>query len=457
METAEKSLIMRIRDRVDMVAEKSPARLVLLVFASIIAIVTALLQLPIATADGTRAPFVDSLFTATSAVCVTGLVTVDTATYWSTFGQAVIIVGVGIGGLGVMTLASILALAVSRHIGLTQRLLTANETKTRLGDVGTLIRAVIITSLVVEGGIALVLFPRFLAIEDSVGSALWHSIFMALSVFNNAGFVILPEGLTAHVGDWWMSLPIVLGSILGALGFPVLMNIARRWRNPRRWALHTKLTLTTYGLLSLGTLIMIPALEWRNQSTFGPLSISEKILASLVLSVNARSSGLATIDPGQMRESTWFFQDALMFVGGGTASTAGGIKVTTLAVLVLAIVAEARGDRDIEVFRRRIPPQTVRLAVAVAFIGATLVGVATLSLLIISDFSLNEVLYEVISAFATVGLTTGITPALPDAGKYVLVLLMFAGRIGTMTVAAALALRSNLRVIRMPEERPSVG
>lgn len=439
-------------------AEKSPARLVVIVFVTIIVVVTALLSMPHATNENGRAPFVDALFTATSAVAVTGLTTLDTATYWSTFGQAVIIIGVGIGGLGIMTLASILALAVSRHIGLAQRMLTANETRTeKLGEVGTLVRAVIITSLTVESVIALILFPRFLADGESIGSALWNSVFMSISIFNNAGFVILPEGLAPHVGDWWLGLPIVVGTFLGAIGFPVLMNLARRWRHPRTWSLHAKLTLSVYGVLSLVTFFAIPAFEWSNEKTFAPLAWPDKILAALVLSVNSRSSGLSTLEIGDMRETTWLFQEAMMFVGGGTASTAGGIKVTTLAVLVLAIVAEARGNKDIEVFQRRIPPDTLRLAVSVAFIGATLVGVSAVFLLAMTDFRLNVVLYEVVSAFGTVGLSTGITADLPESGKLVLTFLMFAGRIGTMTVAAALALRSKPRVIRMPEERPSVG
>ncbi|PFG40336.1 Trk-type K+ transport system membrane component [Georgenia soli] len=451
------------RDWLDHVARNSPARLALLVFASIIAVVTTLLSLPAATADGVRAPFADALFTATSAVCVTGLVTVDTATYWSAFGHAVILVGIKIGGLGVMTLASILGLAVSRRIGLTQRMLAASETRTRLGEVGSLVRAVIAASLAIEGALTLVLVPRFLTLGESFGQALWHGLFMALSIFNNAGFVIIEGGLGPFVGDWWLGLPIVVGTAIGAIGFPVILDVARSFRERRRrppwarWNLHTKLTLSTYGLLMAGSILAIGAFEWTNPDTFGRLPFDEKVLASLVQGTNVRSSGLATVDPAELREATWFLSDALMFVGGGSASTAGGIKVTTFAVLVLAIVAEARGDRDVEAFGRRIGSTTVRLAVSVAFLGSTLVGVATLALLTLTDLHLDVILYEVISAFATVGLSTGITPDLPDAGKYVLSALMFAGRTGTMTMAAALALRERRRVIRMPNERPVIG
>nr|WP_240646178.1 potassium transporter TrkG [Georgenia sp. SYP-B2076] len=446
------------RDWLDHIARSSPARLALLVFASIIAVETALLSLPAATASGDRAPFIDALFTATSAVCVTGLTTVDTATYWSPLGQAVVLVGIKIGGLGVMTLASILGLAVSRRIGLTQRMLAASETKTtRLGEVGTLVRAVLVASLTVEGALTLILVPRFLTLGESLGQSLWHGVFMALSIFNNAGFVIIEGGLTPFVGDWWLGLPIVVGTFIGAIGFPVILNVARLWRTPKKWTLHAKLTLVTSGGLAVVAMLVFALFEWTNRDTLAGLPFDEKILASMVHGMTPRSSGLSTVDVGDMREATWFFTDALMFVGGGSASTAGGIKVSTLAVLLLAIVAEARGDRDIEAFGRRIGSSTVRLAVSVAFIGATLVGVSTLLLLMVTDLRLDVILFEVISAFATCGLSTGITPGLPDSGKYVLTVLMFAGRTGTITVAAALALRERRRVIRMPHERPIIG
>lgn len=446
------------RDWVDDVARESPARMALLVFFSIILTVTGLLLLPIAKAGPGGAAVVDAVFTATSAVAVTGLVTVDTATYWSTFGQGVILVAIKVGGLGIMTLASILGLAVSRRIGLTQRMLTASETgTTALGEVGTLVRAVLVASLTVEGLLAVVLLPRFLLLGESAGTALWHAVFMALSIFNNAGFVILPDGLAPFVGDWWMGLTIVVGTAVGAVGFPVILELSRRWRTPRRWSLHTKLTLVTYTVLATGTAVVIGFLEWTNPGTVGDHPADVKVLNALVAAVNSRSSGLSLVDVGQMREASWFLQDALMFVGGGSASTAGGIKVTTFAVLVLAILAEARGDRDLEAFGRRVGSSTVRLAVSVAFLGAMLVGVATLLLLTLTDFHLDVVLFEVISAFGTVGLSTGLSGELPTAGKYVLSTLMFAGRTGTITLAAALAMRERRRVIRYPDERPIIG
>jgi trk system potassium uptake protein TrkH len=444
------------REIVDRAARQSPARLALSTFAAVIGLFTLLLLLPQATADGHRAPFADALFTATSAVCITGLTVVDTGTYWSTFGQAVILVGIKIGGLGVMTLASLLGLAVSRRLGLTQRLLAASETKiARLGEVGSLLTVIVVTSTSLEVAIAGALFPRFLVLHESVGEAAWHAIFYGVSAFNNAGFVPTAAGLTADPADWWLGAPIALGVFIGSLGFPVILNLAQRRTKVRLWSLHTKLTVATSTALWVAGSVLIGAIEWSRTDTYGALTGSGKALAAVFAGVMPRSGGFTTVDVGQMHEASWLITDALMFVGGGSASTAGGIKVTTLAVMILAIVAEARGDRDVEAYGRRIPPETTRLAVAVVFIGATIVLVSSLILLEVTGEPLDRVLFEVISAFGTVGLSTGM--ALPESAKYLLSALMFVGRTGTMTVAAALALRDRRRVIRYPEERPIIG
>jgi potassium uptake TrkH family protein len=447
------------RELVDRLARQSPARLALGVFAGVIAVFTALLSTPWATASGERAPFVDALFTATSAVCVTGLVTQDTGTYWSTAGHVVILVAIKIGGLGVMTLASILGLAVSRRIGLTQRLLVTSETKTtRLGEVGSLVRTVIVTSTALEVVIALILLPRLRMLGDGWGEAAWHALFYAISSFNNAGFVPTAEGLLPYAGDWWVLLPIIVGVFIGSLGFPVILNVARTWRRPRRWSLHAKLTVTTSAALVAFGAIVVAAFEWTNPATLRGLDWNETLLASLFAGVMPRSGGFSTVNIADMHEGTWLLQDALMFVGGGSASTAGGIKVTTLAVMLLAIIAEARGDRDVEAFGRRIPREALQVAIAVSLVSATIVLAASMLIMAIEpQATLDVVLFEVISAFATCGLSTGLTATLPDAGQYVLTVLMFIGRTGTMTLAAALALRSRRRVIRLPEERPIIG
>jgi potassium uptake TrkH family protein len=450
-----------LRGRLDEAARSSPARLALSVFALVILAFSALLSLPQATAAGQRAPYVDALFTAASAVCVTGLTTVDTATYWSTSGQVIIMVAIKVGGLGILTLASLLGLAVSRRLGLRQRLIAASETKAmRLGEVGSLLRAIIVASTTVELSIAALLVPSFLAEGEGLGPSLYHSLFYGISSFNNAGFALHQGSLEAWAGDPFVLAPIGIGVFIGGLGFPVLLTIARDWRRRgrvRRWNLHTRLTLTTTLIVLAFSIVLFALLEWTNPATMGHMGTGQKVLTAAFHGLMPRSAGFSTVDVAHMHPGTWLLQDVMMFIGGGSASTAGGIKVTTLAVLVLATVAEARGDRDVEAFGRRIPPGTLRLAVTVLLAGATLVVTASLVLLAITDRSLDVVLFEVTSAFATCGLSTGLSAELPDSGKYVLTALMFAGRTGTITLAAALALRERRRVIRLPEERPIVG
>ncbi len=451
-----------LREWVDQVAREYPARLAMTVFAAVISIFTVLLLAPFATASGQRAPFVDALFTATSAVCITGLVVVDTGEYWSDYGRVVILTGIKVGGLGVMTIASLLGMAVSKRIGLTQRLLTASEIKSsRLGEVGTLVRIIIVTATTIEAIIALVLLPRFLSLGESVGDAVWHSVFYGISAFNNAGFVPTPEGLEPYAADWLIVLPIGLGLLVGALGFPVIHNLVvtrhegRRW--VRSWSLHTKLTMATSFALLIAGMVLISTLERDNERTLAGQDPWHRLLSVFFTAVNPRSGGFSTVDTGDLRQETWLVIDALMFVGGGSASTAGGIKVTTLAVMLLAIVAEARGDRDIEVFGRRVPRDTLRLSIAVVFIGATAVLISCVALLRMTEFPLSQILFEVLSAYATVGLSTGITGLLPDAAKYWLCALMFLGRVGTISVLGALALRDRRRIVRFPEERPIIG
>ncbi len=451
-------LLTSLRDLVDRIAQSSPARLALIVFAVVVAAFSFLLWLPVSSAPGVETELEDAVFTATSAVTVTGLTTVPTGTHWSFFGQFVIMIAMQIGGLGTLTMTSILALAVGRKLGLRSRLLTQEALNIgRLGEVGSLLRVVVLVSVSFELAIAVILIPRFAMLGESWGDAAWHGVFYAISAFNNAGFIPTEEGLNPFASDWWVLLPIIVGVFVGSLGFPALLNLLQLWRTPRRWSLHAKLTLSTsLALLVFGSLV-VAAFEWTNERTFAPMDADATILASLFAGVMPRSGGFSTVDTGEMHEGTWLLLDALMFVGGGSASTAGGIRVTTMAVMLLAIVAEARGDRDVEAFGRRIPREALQVAIAVSLVSATIVLVASLAMLAVTGLTLDVILFEVISAFATVGLSTGLTADLPDAGKYVLALLMFVGRTGTMTLAAALALRSRRRVIRYPEERPIIG
>ena len=451
------SFIYRSQLTFNQFALRYPARLTLLVFSLLIILITGLLLLPIANTQGGITPFIDAFFTAVSAVCVTGLTVVDTATYWTMFGQIVIAIGITLGGLGVMTMASLLALAVSRRLGLTQRLLSQDDTQGRMGDALTLIRGVLVTTLVAEVVLFIVVAPAFLRQGHSVWGSIWDALFMSISAFNNAGFVVMEEGLAAYVGNWLVMLPLILAAFVGAIGFPVIVDLRRRWRHPKSLSLHSKITLTTYIALAVATGLIIAALEWNNPYTFGDLNFSEKALNTIVGAINTRSLGISAIDVSQMTGASWLVQDISMFIGGGSGSHAGGIKVTTFTILVLAAWAEARGRRDVEAFRRRLPQNTIRQAVAVLLVAVVLVLSVSAILLVITPFTLDRILFEVISAFGTVGLSTGITSALPPAAKLLLALVMVVGRVGPMTFAAGLALRERRSFIRMPEERPIVG
>ncbi|GGC81085.1 potassium transporter Trk [Tersicoccus solisilvae] len=446
------------RDFIDRLAGSSPARLALITFACIVLVFTGLLSLPWATRSGDVTPLHDALFTAVSAVCVTGLTVVSTATHWSAFGQVVILLAIQIGGLGVLTLASILAMAVSRRLGVRGKLIALEEMNIgRLGEVGALLRIVVTTSVAIEFAIAVVLTPRFMLLGEPLGQAVWHAVFYAISAFNNAGFTPHSDGIVPYGEDPWILLPLMAGVFIGSLGFPVIMVLLFTRARFRAWTLHAKLTIeVSLVLLVLGS-VAWGAFEWSNPATIGSMSTPDKILHAVFASVMMRSGGFNLVDMNHLDQTSVLVTDALMFAGGGSASTAGGIKVTTIAVVVLAIVAEARGDADVRSHGRTIPPSVMRVAMAVIAISATMVMVATAVLLQISRQPLDRVLFEVISAFATVGLSNGLSVELPPVGKDVLSVLMFLGRMGPITVSTALALRQRRTLYHFPEERPILG
>ena len=455
--------------------QSSPARFALLVFTGLILVWTALLSLPIATRSGTMTPLADSLFTAVSAICVTGLSTVNMAEHWSLFGDLVILTGLQIGGIGVLTLASILGVTVTRRLGLRQRLLAASDTNPArtskgssesqavgLGEMGGLLAAVAISLLVIEAVLTMLITPRLVAAGYGIGEAIWYGFYLAASAFTNTGFVPMPEGLQPYSTDTYLLGVLALGVFLGSIGFPVIFAlyrfvVGRGWQTHKRLGLHAKLTLTTTIAFVILGWIAIGALEADNPGTFGHQNFWQTLMQSGYMSVMTRSGGLGVIDPNEMNGSTMLVMDMLMFVGGGSASTAGGIKVTTIAVLFLAAYAEARGYQNVQVFERSIPNEVVRLAVSIVIWGATIVAAATVTILHLTKLPLDVVLFEVISAFGTCGLSTGLSETLPDAGKYVLAATMWAGRVGTVTLAAAIAATSRRRMFTLPEERPIVG
>jgi trk system potassium uptake protein TrkH len=438
---------------------RHPAQTVAAAFAVGILVGTLLLALPPARAGPGAAPLHVATFTATSAVCVTGLVVTDTATYWSTLGQVLIMLLIQAGGLGFMALASLLALAMSRRLGLRQRLLAQTEINVaQLGDTRRVLLGVAAFSVAFEVLAAAVLTGRlWLGYGEPFGRAAWLGLFHAVSAFNNAGFALYSDNLVGFVDDGWVSLTVTLAVIAGGLGFPVLIELVRRPARPGRWTLHTKLTLTmTWVLLAVGTLAIL-GFEWSNPATFGPLDLPGKLLAGFFHGANPRTAGFNSVDYAAMGETSWLVTDVLMFIGAGSAGTSGGIRVTTLAVLVLMVSAEARGRSTVNAFGRRIPHAAQRQALAVALIGLGAVVLATLAITAQSGLPLSRTLFEAFSAFGTVGLTTGITPQLPLSSQNVLILLMFLGRTGPITLATALALREREPRYRYPEERPIIG
>ncbi|MEU2915647.1 TrkH family potassium uptake protein [Streptomyces massasporeus] len=441
-----------------------PARTVVLAFAGVIALGTGLLALPVAAEDGTATGLVTALFTSTSAVCVTGLAVVDTGTYWSGFGEGVILALIQVGGFGIMTMASLLALLVSGKLRLRLQLTAQAETKSLgIGDVRRVLLGVAGTTLIVELAVGAVLSLRFrFGYGNSIGDAAYSGYFHAVSAFNNAGFGLHADSLTRYAQDPWVTLPIAVAVILGGLGFPVLLELLRhrnrhRTTGRRNWTLHTRLTLATTGvLLAVGTLLTC-LLEWTNPATLGAQDWPEKLLNGFFHSTMTRTAGFNAVDIGAMHASTLLMTCMLMFIGGGSAGTAGGIKVTTFAVLAVAIIAEVRGEPNSTVLGRRLAPHSLRQALTVVLLGVGLVMAATLALLSMTSLPLDGVLFEVVSAFATVGLSTGITADFPDAGQLILVLLMFIGRLGPVTLVSALALRERVRRYELPEERPVIG
>lgn len=437
-----------------------PERLIAYAFAVVIVIGTALLMLPISTTGGDDPPFVSALFTATSCVCVTGLAVVDTGTYWSPFGQVVMLLLIQVGGLGIMTLASIGLVLLGRRIGLRQSVLgAADKGQSGLAFVKRLAKLVAVLTLTFEAiGTAIFAIRMYVSYDYSAWKSFWYGLFHCVSAFNNAGFGLLPTNLSPWVQDWPVNLVVMTLIVAGGLGFPVWLELyEHRLRDLRHLSVHTKVMIVgTAALLVAGT-VSVLVFEWGNPGTLGQYDTVHKILPSMFQSVTPRTAGFNSLDYSQMREETWLTQIMLMFVGAGPASTGGGIKVTTMAVLFLFIVSEARGVPDTVMFGRRVPISAIRQAFSITFIAINAIVIGTLVMMIDSDISFVRLLFEAFSAFGTVGLSTGITFTLPDLSKYVLVALMYLGRVGPFTLALAFALRQRPVKFRYAAEAPIIG
>lgn len=436
-----------------------PGRIIPFAFLAVIGLGTALLMLPAARTDPGHAPFVIALFTATSAVCVTGLAATDTATYWTPLGQAVILVLAQVGGLGIMTGATLLGLLVSRRLGLSTRLIAQAETRSlRLGDVTTVLRLILIVTLAMEAATMVALTVRFrYAYDHDWGEALWHGLCHAVFAFNHAGFSTYSDNLARFARDPLILAPIMLTVTISSLGFPVIHELADGARRPSRWSIHSKMTILGSALLLIIGFAAVAAYEWDNAATIGALAWPDKLLNAAFHSVMTRSAGFNSVDIGKMEPATLMVSDILMLIGGGSAGTAGGIKITTFLILGFVVWAEIHGKEDTTAFRRRISPQAQRQALSVVLLAVGVVAIGVLIMLSLTSFAFEVVLFEVVSAFATTGLSTGITPHLPAPALVLLTCLMFLGRVGTITVASVLALKERGTTFRYPEERPIVG
>lgn len=423
--------------------------MVVVAFGALVAGGGFLLSLPISHREGVEGIGAgDSLFTAASAVTVTGLTVVDTTAEWSRFGEAVLLVLIQIGGLGIMTLAGFIGLVLSRRIGVRARLLAGAEIGvTHLGILRRLVRNIVLFVVAAEAIVAVLLTARFATVDDTTfAHALHLGVFHAVSAFNNAGFTNASGGLVGYVDDWYLNLVLAGAFIVGGLGFPVVFELRRRWRRPHTWTLHTKVTLAvSAALLAAGT-VLVTAIEWTNPDTMGAEPASTKVLAGFFQSATARTAGFNTVDTGSLRGASWLVVILLMVIGASSASTGGGIKTSTFAVVLKATIAEFRQDRHVSLFNRRLPATLPAQALALVVATLGTIGTATFGLALFhDDVPMIELLFEAASAFGTVGLSTGATGELHPVGKVIVVTLMFIGRVGPITFGTAVLLRRQAR------------
>ena len=450
----------------------TPARVIAFAYAVGIAIGTLLLMLPISKTGPGGASLVEAAFTTVSALCVTGLAVVDTATYWTGFGQGVILAEIAIGGFGIMAISTVVGIFFANKIGLKARLNAANESGlVGLGSMRSVLRRVAILTVSIEFVIGLLLFVRFVtgyAMEPA--KAIWFSAFHSISAFNNAGFALYSDSLMSFVNDPYVQLPLHFAVILGSLGFPVIIEVSRviranlrfarsqtSIRRSRGWSLNTRVIVVGTAVLIVLPTVFFAVVEWSNPGTLASLSDGSKWLNAFSMAVQPRTAGFNSVDLSQAHPTSWLAMDILMFIGGASASTAGGIKIGTAAVLFFIVWTEIRGETAVNIGNRRLPRSIQRQALTIVLLAALAVGLATFYIMLVTDFGLDRILFEVISAFATVGLSTGITAAMPTNALIVLMALMFIGRVGPIVVASALASRNTHKHFEYPKEKPLIG
>lgn len=444
----------------------NPARMISASFAVVIAIGTLLLWLPISSKARVFTPLLDCLFTAASATCVTGLVVYDTYTHWSAFGHGVLLMLIQIGGLGLVTFTSFFNLVVGRKLGLRgMRLASESINSTSFGDVPYLLRMIITFTLAVEASGALLLGLYFVPRFGLQGIAI--SVFLAISAFCNAGFDVLGflgeyTSLTSLNDSYLVLFTIMLLIIIGGLGF-IVWNDLMAWRKTRTLLLHTKVVLlVTAFLLLLGTVCFL-LFEWNNPATLQPMSLKEKIGAGCLQSVTMRTAGFNSIDLYSMRDATKVFSIVLMFIGAAPGSTGGGIKVTTIAVIVMTAVSISRGKDEPYLLGRRLSANVVYRSLAILFLGIVVSGITAIVLILTCPLEQNgltgvDAAFEAVSAFATVGVSSGVTAVTNWVGKIALTLTMFIGRVGPVSFGLTLAAQQKInRKLIVPEGKIVVG
>lgn len=434
----------------------NPARTLAIGFLALIGLGTVLLLLPFASTNGVSV--VDALFTITSAVSTTGLVVLDTGKDWTLFGQIVIMTYFQIGGLGYMVFATILLLLAGGHLSWSQRILAKESlAQFTLGGVLRFMVAVLIVTVIIESLGALLLFP-FFARHFPTTYALYLSLFHSVSAFCTAGFSIFSDSFVSYRSDAAFHLVIFLLELAGGIGFVVIVNIYERLRRRHRLSLHSKVALWTTLLLIAGGFITILLAEVGSSGTIEALPLKEKILVSLFHTISASTTtGFNTFAIGEFTLASLFVMILLMFIGASPGGTGGGVKTTTFAVLLANLRRTIRNEKDVNIFKRRLPAAIINRAFTIVFLSLIWIAVATLILLYTEKREFVSILFEVVSAFGTVGLSTGITPTLSEIGKCLLAATMLFGRIGLLTFGMSLILRFKVRRFRYLEEEVLVG
>jgi Trk-type K+ transport system membrane component len=442
-------------------------------FTGLIVLGTILLMLPVSSSSGKATNFFDALLTSTSSFTVTGLASLDTGTYWSTFGHTVIAFGVQIGGIGIIAFASLVAFLVDGKISLKNRKsVMAESSAPKHIDLKAYLKTVLKMLLFFQSILFIILAVRFFSEYNySLDKAISHGAFHSLMTVNHAGFALYADSMMGFAQDPWIIISMFVFTTIASLGIPVLIEIRDRIRLkvfswlgreadyilPRQWSLNSRIVLWASLVLVIVGALALTITEWSNPATLGTMDPAQKVMAGFFNSSMTRTVGFNSIDIAAMDPGSWIVMNMLMFIGGASGSTAGGIKIGTAVVLFYVIYTEIRGEAAVNIGNRRLPRSMQRQAFTIVGITAFVLIAATMFLRLTTTFTLDQILLEVFSAVGTVGLSGGMTPLLPDHGKIVISLLMLFGRLGPIVVATSLALRATKRHFEYPRERPLIG